>query len=220
MKKEILVLNKHWFPVGTADTKATFGNIFSGVVHPIDVVYEEDENGDPTDKISYMSAVKNLDEWLSLPVRNNDSFIKTVRGNVRIPKVVTCANYSEIHYKEVYFPTKQNVLKRDKNICGYTGIALNKVTMSIDHIFPKSRCSYNPNTWENQVACHRELNTFKGDRLPEEVDLTGFNPKDPELADWVASNSKRLKLLKYPTKPKSGYVFTEFSEEWANFVGG
>ena len=218
MKETVLVLNRNWYPVGVADVKATFGNIFSEVVHPVDIEYTVDDDGNKTDEYSSLNVVKDVDAWLNLPIRSYDDYMQTVRGPIRIPAVVTCANYDGIPYKQVSFPSKGNILKRDNYICGYTGMKLSKDQQSIDHIFPKSRCAYNPNTWENQVCCHRELNTYKGDCLPEEVDLTGFNPRDPDLANWVASHGKRLKLLGYPTKPKNGLVFSDFLDDWAGFL--
>lgn len=217
MKNTVLVLNRNWFPIGISNLQSTFVKLFSGMFLPIDIEYEVDEDGNRTDTFSQLIVIKNIDEWLSLPVRDYDEVVKTVRGEIRVPSVVVCSNYDGIPYKEVYFPTKNNILKRDKYICGYSGIKLNAHTASIDHIFPKSRCAYNPNTWENQVACHKELNSFKSDRLPEEVDLSKFTPKDEELAKWVASNHT-LKLRSLPSKPERGLVFCDYMENWGGFL--
>lgn len=218
MKKEILVLNKHYFPVGTCDEKKTFGNIFSKVVYPLDLNYDVDEDGNKTEDISYFNVIKSAEEWLKLPVRSFDKKIKTTRGDVRVPSVVVCASYEGIPHKRVMFPTKHNIFKRDDFTCAYTGIKLNVGTLSVDHIHPRSKYVGNPNTWENQVACHRELNTWKGDKALNECDLTQFNPSDPELKKWLSTQGKKLKLLKTPTKPKNGYVFVDFLEDWEIFL--
>lgn len=218
MNKEILVLNKHYFPVGTCDDKRTFGNIFSEVVYPLDLNYELDEWGNKTDNISYFNVIKTAKEWLSLPVREFDKKIKTIKGDVRVPSVVVCATYEGIPHKRVLFPTKYNIFKRDKCICGYTGLKLNSETLTVDHIHPKSKYIGNANTWENQVSCHRELNIWKGDKTLDECDLTKFEPKDQELKEWISSQGKRLKLLKTPMKPKNGFVFADFLEDWEMFL--
>lgn len=220
--KPILVLNKHYFPVDTGEVRDVLGNIWSESMFPLDIYYDEDENGCINlENISYWNVVKNAEEWAKLEIRPYDDYIQTVRGPIRLPTVVICANYEGIPYTKVMFPTKHNIHKRDNFVCQYTGIKLSKDQLSVDHIFPKVRCSYNPNTWENQVSCHRELNTWKADRLPEECDLRDFNPIDPDLIAWKAKQSKRaLKLLKYPTKPKEANVFAfgDTMESWNTFL--
>lgn len=218
MSKEILVLNKNYFPVGTCDEKKTFGNIFSEVVYPLDLIYDYDDDGEKVDNISYFNVIKSADEWMKLPVRSYDRKIKTVRGDVRVPSVVVCASYEGIPHKRVVFPTKHNIFKRDNFTCGYSGVKLNVGTLTVDHIFPRSKHPGNPNTWENQVACHRELNIWKGDTLLEHCDLSKFKPVDEDLQKWKATQGKRLKLIKKQTKPKNGYVFVDFLEDWEIFL--
>jgi 5-methylcytosine-specific restriction endonuclease McrA len=218
MSKGILVLNKHYFPVGTCDEKKTFGNIFSEVVYPLDLIYEFDENGNKLDEISYFNVVKSAQEWMKLPVRSYDKKIKTIRGDVRVPSVVVCSNYEGIPHKRVIFPTKYNIFKRDNYTCGYSGLKLSVGTMTVDHIYPKSKHPGNANTWDNQITCHRELNMWKADRLLDECDLSKFKPSDPDLKAWVSTQGKKLKLIKTPSKPKNGYVFVDFLEDWEMFL--
>jgi 5-methylcytosine-specific restriction endonuclease McrA len=218
MNQRILVLNRYYFPVGVCDERKTFGNIFSEVVYPLDIIYEVDENGNKTDNVDYFNVIKGSKDWLDLPVRDYDDYILTTKGKVRVPSVVVCASYDRIPHKQVYFPTKLNIIKRDNNTCCYSGIKLNKDTSTIDHISPRSKHIGNANTWENQVCCHRELNIWKSDRKPEECDLSKFNPKDDELKAWVATQGKKLRLKKSPTKPKNGFVFVDFLEEWDLFL--
>lgn len=217
----ILVLNKHYFPVDVGDVRDVIGNIWSGSMHPLDIYYDEDDHGCiDEENISYWNVIRGPEDWMELPIRPYDDYIQTAKGPVRLPTVVTCANYEGIHYKKVMFPTKHNIHKRDNYTCGYTGKKLTKDELSIDHIFPKVRCSYNPNTWENQICCHRELNTWKADRLPEECDLRTFDPVDPWLKEWKATQGKTLKLLWYPKKPKQSDVFAsgDTMESWNTFL--
>lgn len=218
MSSKILVLNRFYFPVGTCDERKTFGNIFSEVVYPLDIVYDLDENGERSETISYFNIIKNASEWMALPIRPYDNAIKTVRGLVRIPTVVVCATYEGIPHKRVLFPTKHNIFKRDNFTCGYSGLKLAKDTLTVDHIYPKSKHPSNPNTWENQVSCHREINIWKANTLIDDCDLTSFKPEDPQLQTWLSKQGKRLKLLKQPTKPKNGFVFVDFLEDWEMFL--
>lgn len=222
MKSKILVLNKYYYPIAIGERNDIFTNIWSGSMSPLDVHYEEDSNGCiDHNNISYYTVIHGPKEWRNMEIRPYDEYIQTVKGPIRIPTVVICNNYERIPNKGGLFPTKGNILKRDAFVCQYTNIKLTKETQSIDHIFPVSKCYDNPNTWENQVACHRELNTWKADRLPEECFIKDFDPICPLLKEWKATyNKKTLKLLKYPTKPKNpgAFVFSDTMESWNAFL--
>jgi 5-methylcytosine-specific restriction endonuclease McrA len=99
----------------------------------------------------------------------------------------------------VQFPTKQNIFKRDKYTCGYSGRKLQKNELSVDHILPISRGG--GNTWENLITCAKEVNTFKDNRTPQECGL---------------------KLLWKPGKPSNGIeslVFDNMRDDWNMFLG-
>lgn len=226
MRSKILVLNRNYRPIDIGERDDVFGKIWSNGMNPLDLIYEEDEHGcvNPSN-VSYFSVVEGSKDWCKVPVRPYDDYIQTVRGPIRVPAVVICSRFEDVpeSLRRGLFPTKFNVMKRDNHICQYTSIRLNKETQSIDHIFPVSRCFDNPNTWENQVACHRELNTWKADRLPEECDIKDFNPICPLLKEWKKSyNKKTLKLIKYPVKPKgnNSMVFSDTMDAWNIFLKG
>lgn len=195
-------------------------------MNPLDLYFEEDEKGCiDQSNVSYFTVVEGSKDWLNVPVRPYDSFIQTARGPVRFPEVVICSNYNDIPDKKGMFSTSSNIMKRDKFICQYTAIKLTNLTKSIDHIMPVSKChsDYNPNTWENQVACHRELNTWKADRLPDQCFVKDFDPICPLLKEWKKNyKGKTLKLLSIPTKPSSQdkLTFFESKDAWSIFLKG
>ena len=193
---KILVLNKFYFPIGVEGVERTFGNIFSGSVIPLDISYEVDIYGE-TDfsSIEYFTAIKTVEEWLSLPIRPYDEYIQTARGPVRIPQVVICSTFDKIIYNKVQFPTKQNIYKRDNFTCVYTGKKLTKEELSVDHVIPKSRGG--KNTWENLVTCSRLLNSQKSNMTVEDVGL---------------------KLRYKPFKPTNGLIFEIYKDEWSSFL--
>lgn len=193
---KVLVLNKFYFPIRTETVERTFGNIFSGSVIPLDIIYSEDDAGNVNlEEVEYFIAVQNVKEWLELPIRNYDNYLQTQRGPVRIPQVVICANYDKIMYSKVQFPTYHNIYKRDNYTCVYTGKKLAKDELSIDHVVPKSRGG--KNTWENLVCCDRALNSKKSNMSVAEAGL---------------------KLRYKPFKPKNGLIFDAFQEEWSSFL--
>ncbi len=195
---KILVLNKYYFPIAVGELEKTFGNIFSGTVYPLDINYELDEDGNVMfDSIESFTAITDVDEWLSLPIRPYDNFLQTTRGAVRIPQVVITSKFSKIIFNKVQFPTKANIYKRDNYTCVYTGKKLQKHELSIDHVIPTSKGG--KNTWENMATCDRQLNSKKSDKLLSECGL---------------------KLRYKPYKPDNGLAFELYKDEWASFLKG
>jgi 5-methylcytosine-specific restriction endonuclease McrA len=54
-------------------------------------------------------------------------------------------------------------------VCQYTGRKLERKEGNIDHVVPRSRGG--ETSWDNCVLAHRETNSRKGDRLPQEAGL-------------------------------------------------
>lgn len=196
-KRPILKLNANFFPIGTDSWQDIMTGIFSGAFHPLDIVYSEQEGESfNAASVEYFNIVNTYNDWLQLPIREYDDFVHSAKGPIRLPSVVVCANYDKVRFKQVVFPSKQNIFKRDNYTCGYSGKKLQKHELSVDHILPVSRGGQN--TWENLITCDRELNTFKDNRLPQECGL---------------------KLLWAPKKPSNGVVIDVIRDEWAMFLG-
>ena len=94
MNYKILVLNKFYFPISVEGVQKTFGNIFSGSVIPLDITYEQEDNGKINlESVEYFTAVSCVKDWIDLPIRPYDDYLQTVRGPVRVPQVVICSNF-------------------------------------------------------------------------------------------------------------------------------
>lgn len=198
MKQEILKLTKGFFPCGVANWKSSMIDIISGAAYPLDISYEQNDDGTLNkNKIEYMEVVRSFDEWKILPVREYDESVKTAKAEFRLPAIIVCANFNKIIFKKVVFPTKANIWQRDEWTCQYTGEKLDRETISVDHILPSSRGGQN--TWENLVTCQKNLNIWKGDRTPKECGL---------------------RLRKKPVKPKNGMIFNFMRDEWKMFLDG
>lgn len=196
-KRPILKLNASFVPLGTSSWEDTVVNIFSGASHPLDIWYAQNEDGSYDEStVETFNVVKSWAEWSKLPIRSIDDFVHTTSGPVRLPSVVVASRFNKVIFKSVQFPTKQNIFKRDKYTCGYSGRKLQKHELSVDHILPLSRGG--GNTWENLITCAKEVNTFKDNRLPHECGL---------------------KLLWKPQKPANGMVFDALREDWNMFLG-
>ena len=193
---QILILNKHYFPISVDEYKRIFTNISTGSQLPLDIHYEVNEEGIADFKtIEYWNVIKNIQEWCELPIRPYDDYIRTVNGPIRLPTVVLCSNFSGIMHKKAKFPTKRNIWERDKYTCVYTGKKLSKEELSVDHVFPKSKGG--KDTWENLVTCDKLLNSKKGNKSVSET---------------------KLKLKYKPFKPGDGYKFEIYRDEWYSFL--
>ena len=108
------------------------------------------------------------EEWIRLPIRDQDEAVRTVRGPIRVPTVIVAVNYAKVPKKRPKLCAR-TVRERDGNRCQYTGALLRPEEGSLDHVVPRSRGG--PDTWENLVWAAKGVNHRKGNRLPHEAGL-------------------------------------------------
>lgn len=110
--------------------------------------------------------------------KEDDMKILCLSGEIRIPKVMILKYYVRVPLKKS-FPSKKNILRRDKYICQYCSIELNDKNATVDHVFPRHRGG--SNSWVNMVACCRDCNLHKGNKTPKEANMELLNkPKEPK----------------------------------------
>jgi 5-methylcytosine-specific restriction endonuclease McrA len=197
--------------------------LVTGVASPVDVDYEPGEGDEEWNFDEPVSMyTRTWEEWITRPIRDYEFSVRTVNMEIRVPYAVVCANYAAVPIKRVLFPSNRNIWERDNNVCGYTGIKLSKADCSVDHILPQSTHRELKHSWSNLVTCHRELNSWKGDRLLNECNLLEFNPSCPKLAEWVKTSIARglttLVLNHKPKKPAGGIILTDILPQWKSFV--
>ena len=155
-KTTVLVLNRNWQAIHTKTPADAFCMMASGAATGLDV------QGDDS-----IVPVK-WDDWLKLPVREEDQAVHTPRGVVRVPTVIVAANYAKVPLHRPRLGAR-GMWERDGGVCQYTGRPLAPHEGNIDHIVPRSRGG--ATSWENCVLSHRDVNSKKGARLPHEVGL-------------------------------------------------
>jgi 5-methylcytosine-specific restriction endonuclease McrA len=193
--KICLVLNANWQSINQISVKKAFENLFSEsngrpAALAMDMETAIDENGEEV--LVYANPV-DWATWIKLPVRPGDLSINTARLTIRVPTVVIAPNFSKTTLRNVRF-SRGAVAERDGWICGYTGKKLNRQTFTVDHINPRSRGGRD--TWENIVACDKEVNQMKGDRLPHEAGLKLLKqPKAPPSLPYLV----REQEIKHPS---------------------
>ncbi len=82
------------------------------------------------------------------------------------PSIIRLRRYAPAPYKKVML-SRQNIIRRDRHTCQYCG---SKDKLTLDHVFPKSRGG--KDTWENLVSACVPCNNRKGDRTPEEANMS------------------------------------------------
>jgi 5-methylcytosine-specific restriction endonuclease McrA len=108
------------------------------------------------------------EEWLTLPIRDGDAAVQTVRGRIRVPTVIVAVNYARVPKRRPKLCARA-IRERDGNRCQYTGKLLAPDEGSLDHVLPRSRGGRDE--WENLVWADKAVNSRKGNRLPHEAGL-------------------------------------------------
>ena len=175
-KATVLVLNRNWQAINIRTPQEAFCMMATNVATALDI---ELGNSAPAE-VARAEALRPVtwDEWITLPIRDGDNAVRTVRGAIRVPTVIVAVNFARVPKKRPKLCAR-TIRERDGNRCQYTGALLRPDEGSLDHVVPRSRGG--PDTWENLVWSSKQVNTRKGNRLPHEAGL---------------------KLLKAPRAPK------------------
>jgi hypothetical protein len=188
-KDIVLVLNKNWQAINVRTPADALASMYTGSSTGLDVKGEDN-----------MVPLK-WNEWVNLPVGESDLYVSTIKGKIKIPKIIILSNYNKIPKKRPNF-TMNGVWNRDNGICQYTGKKLKPNEGNIDHIVPKSRGG--KSDWNNCVLSHKDINAFKANRTPEEVGLKLIKtPKNPVAmpVSFYIKNTHQIKewdiFLKY-----------------------
>lgn len=146
----MLVLNRSYHPVRITSAREAFTLLFCGRAESLDASYE------PHDFAA----------WSRLHPEPGEPSIRTLRGPLRVPKVVLLRDYNRVPRTPLRL-SRRNVFLRDGHRCMYCNDAESELT--IDHVLPKSRGGLSQ--WENLVACCRACNLAKGRRTPDEAGM-------------------------------------------------
>jgi len=179
----VLCLNGLWQALNTKTVKEALIAMLGGVdgrspaALAIDMNFPVDGDGNiDWDSPEYVQPV-DWDTWSKLPVRDYDLAIHTSTMTIRAPRVIIQPNYSKMPVVNPR-PTKESIRKRDGGVCQYTGRTLSWREGNIDHVVPRSQGG--KNTFENMVWCHKDINSRKADKTPEQAGLKLIRkPKAP-----------------------------------------
>jgi 5-methylcytosine-specific restriction endonuclease McrA len=160
-KTIVLVLNRNWQAINIRTPQDAFCQMATNVATALDIELADDASAEALRPVKW-------DEWIRLPVREHDVFVRTARGAIRVPTVIVAVNYARVPKKRPKLNAK-NIRERDGNRCQYTGVLLRPDEGSLDHVVPRSRGGVG--SWENLVWSAKDVNQRKADRLPHEAGL-------------------------------------------------
>ena len=155
-KAIVLVLNRNWQAINIRTPAEAFCQMATGVATALEIDGEDHIRPVP------------WEEWVRLPVREQDQPVQTVRGPIRLPTVIVLAKFARVPKRRPKLCAK-TIRDRDDNRCQYTGAPLKPDEGNIDHVVPRSRGGQD--TWENCVWASKAINSKKGNRLPHEAGL-------------------------------------------------
>jgi 5-methylcytosine-specific restriction endonuclease McrA len=181
LRQQVLKLNRLWQALDVTTVETALADLCRGACMALDT--------------ETMRAV-GWDEWITLPIREDDDALVSVRGPVRVPRIILCVRYEG---RPKVRPALDNagIRRRDRSICQVTGEYA--PDGNVDHLMPVSRGGAK-RSWRNQVWMKRQLNAQKGNRTLEEM-------------GW--------RLIRPPQEPKSapGYLLIEPNfPEWKPFL--
>jgi 5-methylcytosine-specific restriction endonuclease McrA len=174
-KTIVLVLNRNWQAINTRTPQEAFCMIAANVATALEIELESDSEAESFSFGTRHSAfrTRNIrpvtwDQWVTLPIRDGDNAVHTVRGPIRVPTVIVAVNYARVPKKRPKLCAKA-IRERDGNRCQYTGKLLRPDEGSLDHVLPRSRGG--KDEWGNLVWSDKTVNAKKGNRLPHEAGL-------------------------------------------------
>jgi len=110
-----------------------------------------------------------------LIAKRDGKIVRSVKDFYPHPSVIRISRFLKAPFKKIEL-SRKNILKRDGFRCQYCGHKATNLT--IDHVIPKSRGG--TDNWENLVAACHKCNNRKGNRTPEEANMTLINkPRKP-----------------------------------------
>ena len=182
-----LCLNKSWIPIGTKSAGDALSCLFSDNYLAVSV----EETGGSPNFFTY-----SWEDWIQLPITENDFYVKSVKLKVKVPTIIITRNYNKVPIIETKL-SHQRIAERDDYTCQYSGRKFSKdeakILGSIDHVVPRSRGG--KDAWDNLVFCDKDINLNKSNKTPEEAGLKLL--KAPSARGYKIPISKTIKNINH-----------------------
>lgn len=120
----------------------------------------------PVNVTNISRAIKLIIKEKAEIVKEGTEILRSEKIFFKAPTIIRLLNYVKIKFFKVVL-TKRNIMIRDGFKCVYCSDHRN---LTLDHLIPKSRGG--KNDWFNLVTCCDPCNKKKGDKTPEEANMT------------------------------------------------
>jgi 5-methylcytosine-specific restriction endonuclease McrA len=167
-KATVLVLNRNWQAINVRTPQEAFCMMATNVATGLEIEGEDHPSSEAKELRRADIRPVTWQEWITLPIREQDQAVHTVRGQIRVPTVIVAVNYAKVPKKRPKLCAR-SIRERDGNRCQYTGRMLHPEDGSLDHVVPRSRGG--KDAWENLVWSAKDVNQRKANRLPHEAGL-------------------------------------------------
>ena len=184
LDSRVLVLNRSYMPIHVTSARRAFRLIYQEVARALSENYQTFD----------------FQEWRQLPAEEVQASVGTIRGRIRVPRVIVLVTFDRIPKRHVRY-SRVNVFTRDKFTCQYCGVRPPRSELNLDHVVPRSLGGRT--TWENVVCSCVDCNRRKGGRTPHQARLRlRRNPARPR---WTPLMNLAISSARY--------------EEWRPFLG-
>src|SRR5258705_10398771 len=129
-KTIVLVLNRNWQAINIRTPADAFCQMATNVATALEIELGDDARAEALRPVTW-------DEWITLPIRDGDNAVHTVRGAIRVPTVIVALNFAKVPKKRPKLCAK-TIRERDGNRCQYTGKLLGPNEGSPDHVLLRS----------------------------------------------------------------------------------
>ncbi|MCX6130767.1 MAG: HNH endonuclease [Proteobacteria bacterium] len=138
---------------------------------------------EPVRIVSWQKAMILLLSEKAELVKAYDSIVRSAKRTYSCPQIIKLKRYikSFAALAGTLSYSRQNVFRRDKYHCQYCNKKMTDKLATIDHVIPRSKGGLD--TWENTVCACITCNSRKGNRTPEESQMSLIrHPKRPNMS--------------------------------------
>lgn len=157
----VLVLNRLYMAVRVVTVRRAFSLLLRNLAEVVSV-----------EQAGYLSY--DIHSWIELSQlkaqyeRENNDFVKTVRFEIAVPRIVRLLSYDRLPRQDVKL-NRRNIYARDHSTCQYCGKKFPTQELSLDHVVPRSLGG--KTTWDNLVCSCVYCNAKKGGRTPHQAHM-------------------------------------------------
>lgn len=166
LQQQVLVLNRSWQAINVRTVQEAISMMAADAATGMD--FSSDGNFIPV----------KWTEWLELPMRETDDFIRTPNKVIRVPRVIIAVKFNKVPLRRPRLCMK-NLIERDGNKCAYTQKTLRPSERSMEHVLPRSKGG--DTVWTNVVLAHKDVNNLRGNKTLKDAGLRlNVIPKEPK----------------------------------------